>query len=106
MRNGTRRPALLALALATSGVGVLGLLLRLGQLLADSAVRRSVGVVTLGALLLLTVSAVAGFVISFRQQRRQRHQRRLSSRYQAMFEQSQDSVIVAHSATGRIIGQS
>ena len=103
MREGIRRPALLALALATLGFGLVWLLLRLGQLIADAAVRRSVGVVTLGALLLLTVAAVAGFVISFRQQRRQRHQRRLSSRYQAIFEQSQDSVIVAHSATGRII---
>jgi diguanylate cyclase (GGDEF)-like protein/PAS domain S-box-containing protein len=89
--------------LAISCGGLLWLLLRLADLITDANARRSVGAVTLGALLLLTIGAAAGIVVAFRQRARQRHRLRLASRHQAIFEQSQDSIIVADSATGRIV---
>jgi len=95
--------ALVALALALSCSGLLWLLVRLVQLLSDATMRHSIGAVTLCGLLLLALSPAAGIVIALRQRGRQRQQRRLASRYQAIFQQSQDSVIVADSATGRIV---
>ena len=93
----------MALALALSCSGLFWLLVRLVQLISDATMRHSIGAVTLCGLLLLALSPVAGIVIALRQRGRQRQQRRLASRYQAIFQQSQDSVIVADSATGRIV---
>jgi diguanylate cyclase (GGDEF)-like protein/PAS domain S-box-containing protein len=72
-------------------------------LVQDAPARRAVENRTLSFASLLVVLATAAALLARRQQRQEDERQALTSRYQAIFQQAQDSVIVADSASGQVV---
>ena len=100
-----RHPFLLlvVMLLVALAAGLSWVTFNLGRLATDEHSRDLLEKVTLGGLLLLLTFACAAYVLGIRHQAGERARRRLSSRYRAIFEHAQDSVIVVDPASGLVV---
>jgi diguanylate cyclase (GGDEF)-like protein/PAS domain S-box-containing protein len=114
-KSGTHRPTALAwlrqhplFALGLLALLLLGITLAwyhsgLLALVQDAPARQAIARMTAGFAALLAALAVATVALAHHQQRIEDERQALTSRYQAIFHQAQDTVIVADSANGQVV---